>query len=59
MSKVIRISDKTISILDQFRAFKCSQFDDPLIKNGFVIMSDDDLIRFVFEDLMNVNLKED
>lgn len=51
MSKVLRLSDRTISVLNQYRAFKVRQFDDPLIKKGFLEMSDDDMIRFVFEDV--------
>lgn len=49
MSKVIRISDKTISVLNHYREYKVRQYDDPLIKKGFFEMSDDDMIRFVFE----------
>lgn len=49
MSKVVRISDKTISVLNQYREFKVRQYDDPLIKKGILEMSDDDMIRFVFE----------
>lgn len=55
MSKVVRLSDKTISVLNQYRAFKCTQFNDSLIKKGFLDMSDDDLIRIVFEDLLELN----
>ena len=57
MSKVVRLSDKTLEVLNKYKDFKASQCDDLLIKKGFLDMSDDDLIRFVFEDLIQADNK--